>query len=83
MSIDLPLNDPDQWPLLLTKAEVAHVTRRSIRTIDRMVAAGTFPEPTSDCKWVRQEVADYCMGGVRKFDRDRKKAQLRMVGASR
>jgi predicted DNA-binding transcriptional regulator AlpA len=83
MKCDLPLNDPSQWPLLMTKTEVAWVRRRSIRTIDRMVEAGTFPEPTSMGWWPRTEIEEYLKGGVRKWDRDRKKAQLRMVGSGR
>jgi predicted DNA-binding transcriptional regulator AlpA len=83
MKCDLPLNDPSQWPVLMTKAEVAHVRRRSIRTIDRMVEAGTFPEPTSDGMWPREEIVKYCQGGIRKFDHDRKSAQLRSVAGGR
>lgn len=81
--MNLPLHDASLWPLLMTKQEVAHVTRRSTRTIDRKIAAGTFPEPTSDGMWTRDEVAAYCQGGIRKFDEDRKRAQLRMVGGRR
>lgn len=81
--MNLPLNDPSQWPIQMGKAEVAHVMQRSIRQIDRWIEAGIFPEPTSMGWWPRKEIEEYLQGGVRKWDRDRKKAQLRMVGGGR
>lgn len=79
----LPLHDATLWPLLMTKEEVAAAIRKSTRTLERMVDAGLFPEPTAAGEWVRQDVIDYVEGKVRQFDRQRQGSGLRIVGGQR
>jgi hypothetical protein len=72
--MNLPLHDATQWPLRMTKAEVAHVCRGSVRTIERRVADGVMPGPDGDGFFLRVEIVNFLNGNVRKFDRQRKTA---------
>jgi hypothetical protein len=76
--IGLPLNDVTQWPLLMTRAEVATVIRVSPRTLRRLVAEGRFPPPIRGT-WARDVVDRYVHGQRREFERQAAR-RLRMVG---
>jgi hypothetical protein len=71
----LSLSDPSQWPLYMTRAEVAHVLRRSPRTIERRIARRRMPQPTGDGMFLRDEIEKYIRGGVRAFDRQRQSSR--------
>jgi hypothetical protein len=77
----LPLNDPDAWPLRMTLSEVAHVSRRSARTLQRRILAGRFPAADSDGCWARATVRGYLEGGIQKFDDlvDRRERQQQLA----
>lgn len=72
-AVALPLNDPSQWPLRMTKAETAHVLRWSVKTLERKVRAGVVPLPDADRFFIRAEIEHFLKGNVRQFDKRRKK----------
>jgi hypothetical protein len=68
-AITLALNDPSQWPLLMTCAEVAHVLRRSTDTVYRRVRLGLMPPPGADGLFERAHIEQYCRGKKRVYER--------------
>lgn len=66
-AVTLPLHDATQWPLRMTRDEVAHVTRRSTRTLHTMLKAGAFPMPGSDRMWARAQVVAYLEGDIDRY----------------
>jgi len=74
---DLPLHDACQWPLRMTKAEVAHVTRWSLRMLRDKVCKEQFPQPTGGF-FVRAEIVAFIQGGSRKFDRQHERRESRL-----
>lgn len=73
----IPLHDPSQWPLRMTREEVAQVIRRSSRTLRARINSGRFPPPDGDGTWARATVEAYANGGVRTFERDYAKRHRR------
>lgn len=66
--VTLPLHDPSQWPVRMTRCEVAHVLRISVRWLEVRITKGQFPRWDSDWMWDRDTVARYAQGGIRHFD---------------
>lgn len=64
-----PLHDATQWPLRMTRAEVAHVCRRSVRWVEIRMKRGTFPRPDGDGMWARAVVQRYVEGGIKAYER--------------
>lgn len=64
----LPLNDPSQWPLRMTRDEVLHVIRRKGAWLRLRMKQGRFPRPDSDFMWSREDIRKYAQGGIRQFD---------------
>lgn len=67
--VALPLNDPSQWPLRMTHAEVARVIRVSRRELWRRIAQGRFPQADDGRTWARATVERYALGQVKEFER--------------
>jgi hypothetical protein len=72
---DAPLYDWLHEPFVLSIRDMARILRRSTRTIEREIAAGTMtPAPmpkmgkTTPHQWSRLEVQRYLEGGYRKHD---------------
>lgn len=66
--ITLSLQDPSQWPLRMTRDEVAYVLRRSRRWVEHRVRSGQIPGCDSDFMWDRDTVARYAKGGIKQLD---------------
>lgn len=81
-TIELPLHDPSQWPLYMTRQQVAYVMQKSPRTIERKIARGLMPQPTSDGRFIRDEIERYLRGGVRDYDRQRR-SHVRVLAGGR
>lgn len=75
MSVPLPLHDPAQWPLRMTREQVAAVHQRSVSWLRARVAAHRFPRPDSDGRWCRDVVRRYAEGGIKEFDRAAEKRE--------
>lgn len=66
---DIPLHDPSQWPVRMTRVEVAAVHQRSVSWLRRQIATHRYPRPDSDGRWARDVVQRYAEGGIQVFDR--------------
>jgi predicted DNA-binding transcriptional regulator AlpA len=57
----------DNWPLVLTRAEVAEMCRISVSTFDVWVRKGTLPRPIPGTRrWSRVAIERALSGGVAK-----------------
>lgn len=74
-ALALPLHDPSQWPMRMTRDEVAHVCRRSRRWLEIRIARGEFPPPDGDRMWARATVRRYVEGGIQQFDQAARSAR--------
>jgi hypothetical protein len=52
----------------MTREEVAHCIRKSLRTLFRLLDEGKFPPASSDGMWARNDVSRYLAGGIDRFD---------------
>lgn len=68
--ITLALNDPSQWPLRMTFAEVAHVMRVCHATLFARIKSGRMFRADSDHKFERDAVIRYIRGGIKRFDEE-------------
>lgn len=73
----LPLNDPSQWPLRMTRREVAQVCRISERELRRRIKQGRFPKTDDGVTWSRGSVETFVAGKVRDFERTFEQEQRR------
>lgn len=71
----LSLSDSSTWPIRMTLAEVAYVSRKSVRTIQRRIRQGLMFNADSDGLFEREAVAKYLRGGIRIFEKDVANAQ--------
>jgi hypothetical protein len=55
--------DSSGWPLRMTRAEVAHVQRITVRTLFNRIRAGKFPGPGDDRMWSKAVVVKYVERG--------------------
>lgn len=83
----LSLTDYSQWPIRMTRTEVAHVCRCSRTTFYERVRTHRFPQPDGDGMWARATVVAYLTGGIQKFDdrheREQRKTCLAAVNGGR
>lgn len=67
-AINLPLHDPSQWPLRMTRAEVLHVLRRGSTWLWERQKTGGFPPADGDGMWSRDVIANFAKGGIKTYD---------------
>ena len=76
---DISLHDPSQWPLRMTRAQVAAVHQRSVSWLRQRIAQRRYPRPDSDGRWSREVVQRYAEGGIQAFDRWAAKEQKKAM----
>ncbi len=79
----LPLHDPTQWPLRMTRADVAHVLRCDRSTLYLRIKRHLFPPPDLDRMWPRATVQRYAEGNIQEFGRQAKRTARTMARAGR